>query len=160
MFETLNEWIKSCSVMRWTLKRRRIALIAIFICICFLIYQLLSLKELSVQMSDQISQTRHHNDFAKQTDESGGQEMKQIEPNLIQTMSGLNNKSGKQVIVYGVLPKFIKLYQSTGDPFRCLLSGELIPRDQINDDYCDCLDGSDEPSTNACPNNRSVFCLN
>lgn len=36
--------------------------------------------------------------------------------------------------------------------FRCLLSGELITFDRVNDDYCDCPDGTDETSTNACPN--------
>lgn len=37
--------------------------------------------------------------------------------------------------------------------FMCHKSKRIIPFDRVNDDYCDCPeDGSDEPSTNACPN--------
>lgn len=39
------------------------------------------------------------------------------------------------------------LYQAAGDPttWKCLRSGKQIPYAAINDDYCDCDDGSDEP---------------
>lgn len=36
--------------------------------------------------------------------------------------------------------------------FKCIESGEKIHYSKVNDDYCDCLDGTDEPGTNACPN--------
>lgn len=38
------------------------------------------------------------------------------------------------------------------EEFVCIHSRETIDFLKINDDYCDCLDGSDEPGTNACPN--------
>ncbi|XP_055336429.1 glucosidase 2 subunit beta-like [Paramacrobiotus metropolitanus] len=34
--------------------------------------------------------------------------------------------------------------------FRCIGSKEELPVERVNDDYCDCSDGSDEPATSAC----------
>ncbi|KAA0188799.1 Glucosidase II beta subunit, partial [Fasciolopsis buskii] len=41
--------------------------------------------------------------------------------------------------------------------FKCLLTPLSIPWSKVNDDYCDCPDGSDEPGSSACPNG-SFFC--
>ncbi|XP_064079784.1 glucosidase 2 subunit beta-like isoform X1 [Macrobrachium nipponense] len=42
-------------------------------------------------------------------------------------------------------------YDPTRD-FHCLDGSGTIPFAYVNDDYCDCQDGSDEPGTSACPN--------
>ncbi|RWS03158.1 glucosidase II beta subunit-like protein, partial [Dinothrombium tinctorium] len=57
----------------------------------------------------------------------------------------------------GVKTNFAALYAKRGEHFKCLISGEIIAYKQVNDDYCDCVDGSDEPSTNACENN-AYYC--
>jgi protein kinase C substrate 80K-H len=50
--------------------------------------------------------------------------------------------------VLGVPPDLQKLYlpsKSNPPTWRCLDSSKDIPWTAVNDDYCDCPDGSDEP---------------
>ncbi|RDK40448.1 hypothetical protein M752DRAFT_277735 [Aspergillus phoenicis ATCC 13157] len=50
----------------------------------------------------------------------------------------------------GVGPEFAKFYKDT-TTFTCISHPAIqIPFSAVNDDYCDCLDGSDEPGTSAC----------
>jgi protein kinase C substrate 80K-H len=44
-----------------------------------------------------------------------------------------------------------KFYKLSATHFSCISNpSHVIPISQINDDYCDCPDGSDEPGTSAC----------
>jgi len=58
----------------------------------------------------------------------------------------------------GVRVELASFYNPSSD-FKCLDGSNTIPFIQINDDYCDCEDGSDEPGTSACPNGK-FFCEN
>ncbi|KZF22852.1 hypothetical protein L228DRAFT_282931 [Xylona heveae TC161] len=50
----------------------------------------------------------------------------------------------------GVGPEFAKFY-TPADTFTCISNPSIkIAASKINDDYCDCPDGSDEPGTSAC----------
>ena len=57
--------------------------------------------------------------------------------------------------VFGVSPSEMKLYiPDSYGMFTCLDRTQQIKMVSLNDDYCDCHDGSDEPGTDACPNSR------
>jgi len=58
----------------------------------------------------------------------------------------------------GVRAELGSFYNPASD-FSCLDGSGTIPFIQVNDDYCDCDDGSDEPGTAACPNGK-FFCEN
>jgi hypothetical protein len=48
--------------------------------------------------------------------------------------------------VRGVDPALLPRYSlQPGESFTCLDESRTIPVQQLNDDYCDCADGSDEP---------------
>ena len=52
---------------------------------------------------------------------------------------------------------FINKINSTH--FSCDNGDVVLPLSSLNDDYCDCNDGSDENKTNACYNGK-FFCKN
>lgn len=58
----------------------------------------------------------------------------------------------------GVSISKISLYNPEID-FACFDGSLTVPFKYVNDDYCDCKDGSDEPGTSACPNGL-FHCVN
>ena len=59
-------------------------------------------------------------------------------------------------LTFGVKPTDQHLYDL---PFKCDDGGKILKQKQINDDYCDCVDGTDEPGTSACDNGK-FWCEN
>ena len=52
---------------------------------------------------------------------------------------------------------FINMINSTH--FSCDKNTKILPKEKLNDDFCDCEDGSDENKTNACSNGK-FYCNN
>jgi len=61
-----------------------------------------------------------------------------IEDSPTQGLRGVNNSQKEQLDFYST------------DPFQCRDGTKLPGGSFVNDDYCDCPDGSDEPGTSAC----------
>ena len=60
----------------------------------------------------------------------------------------------------GVAPSDATAYAgAAAATFACDGGARSLPMASVNDDFCDCSDGSDEPGTSACSNGR-FFCLN
>ncbi|KAK7368317.1 hypothetical protein VNO80_10342 [Phaseolus coccineus] len=58
----------------------------------------------------------------------------------------------------GIAPEDDKYYRAS-DVIRCKDGSGKFNQAQLNDDFCDCADGTDEPGTSACPGGR-FFCRN
>ncbi|MCO5546614.1 hypothetical protein L7F22_000044 [Adiantum nelumboides] len=58
----------------------------------------------------------------------------------------------------GVAPQDVSYYKS-GRLLLCRDGSKRFSLDRLNDDFCDCSDGTDEPGTPACPNGR-FYCRN
>ncbi|RKO91650.1 glucosidase II beta subunit-like-domain-containing protein [Blyttiomyces helicus] len=56
--------------------------------------------------------------------------------------------------IRGVAKSKLPLYDLSSGSFTCLDGSLNIPALSVNDDFCDCPDGSDEPGTSACPEGR------
>lgn len=50
----------------------------------------------------------------------------------------------------GVAPELQAKYESGGRKFKCFNGQGEVALSSVNDDFCDCADGSDEPGTGAC----------
>lgn len=57
----------------------------------------------------------------------------------------------------GIAPQDLKYFE--GSTFWCRDGSKRIPKERLNDDFCDCKDGTDEPGTSACPQSK-FYCKN
>ena len=57
----------------------------------------------------------------------------------------LGNTHCASLNIRGLDPSLAEFYKQSGDSFKCLDGQRTIKYSLINDNYCDCFDGSDEP---------------
>ena len=86
-------------------------------------------------------------------------------PSRSESGSGLEsdelNAAASADFLRGVAPGSRKLYERAlrGDgTFECLDGSGSVGSESLNDDFCDCEDGSDEPGTSACASGK-FYCL-
>ncbi|KAL2612424.1 hypothetical protein R1flu_024116 [Riccia fluitans] len=66
-------------------------------------------------------------------------------------------ESGAVPNLRGVAPQDEKYYQTA--VIKCRDGSKSFSQERLNDDFCDCADGTDEPGTNACPEAK-FYCRN
>lgn len=59
----------------------------------------------------------------------------------------------------GIAPEDEKYYKASSDWIKCKDGSKKFSKTQLNDDFCDCPDGTDEPGTSACPLGK-FYCRN
>lgn len=164
LIEFLDIMFTSAHIRKF-LRKKRIAVIAVILCTIFLLYQLLNIVALTSSVreneNNRIAERFHADDNQWPHEtlmDSSRNGLNHIpdrfrSPKKMALKKKLKEIQGK--IVLGVSKFNYKAYQDTGHgEFFCISSGEKIPYNQLNDDYCDCEDGSDEPSTGACSDSR------
>ncbi|XP_059663219.1 glucosidase 2 subunit beta [Cornus florida] len=65
--------------------------------------------------------------------------------------------SSSYILPIGIHPLDEKYFAS--GVIKCKDGSKSFTRDRINDDFCDCPDGTDEPGTSACPKGK-FYCKN
>lgn len=119
----------------------------------FISFQLLSLRALSKSAKEM---SRDNFDVIDDDDDDDDQNIDDISLYKKEEKSHEDRESPKSLksslpVIRGVNPDEADLYVANDNQmFTCLHSKKLIPFSDVNDDYCDCDDNTDEPGTSAC----------
>lgn len=151
--------------LRRLLVRRRICFAfgtVLTVSIMYICYQALSIRKLGEELSAEYTKRKgFHNsfqsyqkaDFPVHLHKTDNHEETSTRAGILPRDEQFGVHGSRRI--RGVLMEDVKRYipDSHGN-FRCIHSSEEISYSHVNDDYCDCQDGSDEPSTSACHNGR------
>lgn len=76
---------------------------------------------------------------------------------LITNFSLISSTKSSFISLLGVAPQDENYYKT--ETIKCRNGSKKFARVQLNDDFCDCPDGTDEPGTSACPHGK-FYCMN
>lgn len=127
-------------------KKKNILIITLCMVLCFILYQLYFFLKISSEAGriDKITPIMDHRKI---------EELKV----LSQKNEIVRSESDKFINNNGVIRGLLQIHMSNYRPdskneFTCLKTKQKIPFEYVNDDYCDCDDSTDEPSSSACVN--------
>ncbi|XP_054724909.1 uncharacterized protein LOC129235228 [Uloborus diversus] len=140
--------------LRCFYNQKRFLLFTITLTLIFLMYQIISVGQLGKELSRRNPRSKLQKNFRSYEKADGFMQVK----NLDELKRNTDETWHSQKIIHdgmrnilGVLPENQKYYMpTTGGTFKCIHSGEEISYSLVNDDFCDCSDFTDEPSTSAC----------
>lgn len=122
-------------------KKKNIIVLTVCMAVCFILYQLYFFLTIT-------SETGNGNRIIPVFDTN----IVEVIPLRSEADKFINNNG----VIKGVFHQHVTKYRPDSENnFKCLNSEQYIPFSKVNDDYCDCEDETDEPSTSACP--KSVF---
>lgn len=76
---------------------------------------------------------------------------------LITNFSLISSTKSSFISLLGVAPQDENYFKT--ETIKCRNGSKKFTRAQLNDDFCDCPDGTDEPGTSACPHGK-FYCVN
>ncbi|CAK7339066.1 unnamed protein product [Dovyalis caffra] len=80
-------------------------------------------------------------------------------PSIVRSASASTSTVVPKSPFIGIPPQDENYYKTSSDTIKCKDGSATFTKSQLNDDFCDCPDGTDEPGTSACPGGQ-FYCRN
>lgn len=143
-------WISKDQLIPKPFYKRKIFIffIVVFLfSVCLIIYQFRFINQLQ-EASKEIYITERQ----RRLDEITHEQNKLVANPIQQPSASITRRD----IILGIRLRDLENYQKKFNHqlFKCLNDAKEISFEKINDNYCDCPDGSDETFTNACSNGK------
>ncbi|CAN1128379.1 Glucosidase 2 subunit beta [Linum perenne] len=74
-------------------------------------------------------------------------------------LASLGRSAVPQTPFLGIPPQDLNYFKASGSVIKCRDGSSTFTSAQLNDDFCDCPDSTDEPGTSACPGGK-FYCQN